>query len=324
MNRKKFGFTPLEMEVRISNRGGKRFLTGFTIVELLTSVAIIAMLVAMLVPALNMVRNKARETKQRAQFATIGMALMGFRADDGDYPPSGWDQPDYCGAQKLSEALLGWDLLGFHPDSAWRADGLDINDGLMTYDPPKTRDIDGDGVPDTLNERVEPYLELATTKVFTLRQLFGNSNPLWVSPVGLSEDRFVLCDSFATKKVTLVSGTTVTTVTAGAPILYYQANTSSKNHIGAISLADRIYNVRDNRPLVELMRMTDGKKHPLDNALRNFEFFYGDPGTGVTGYIQDPKVTARPWPYRADSYILISAGADGEYGTRDDICNFGN
>ena len=29
-----------------------------------------------------------------------------------------------------------------------------------------------------------------------------------------------------------------------------------------------------------------------------------------------------PRPYRADSYILISAGYDGLYGTRDDICNF--
>jgi hypothetical protein len=27
-------------------------------------------------------------------------------------------------------------------------------------------------------------------------------------------------------------------------------------------------------------------------------------------------------PYRADSFILISAGFDGEYGTADDICNF--
>jgi hypothetical protein len=34
-------------------------------------------------------------------------------------------------------------------------------------------------------------------------------------------------------------------------------------------------------------------------------------------------VQARPWPYRSDSYLLISAGADGLYGTDDDIRNFG-
>ena len=27
-------------------------------------------------------------------------------------------------------------------------------------------------------------------------------------------------------------------------------------------------------------------------------------------------------PFKADSYILISAGWDGEYGTADDVCNF--
>jgi hypothetical protein len=28
------------------------------------------------------------------------------------------------------------------------------------------------------------------------------------------------------------------------------------------------------------------------------------------------------WPVNADSYVLISAGADGLYGTADDITNF--
>jgi len=38
----------------------------------------------------------------------------------------------------------------------------------------------------------------------------------------------------------------------------------------------------------------------------------------------DPKASASGivWPYRPDSYILISAGADGYYGTADDITNF--
>jgi len=33
-------------------------------------------------------------------------------------------------------------------------------------------------------------------------------------------------------------------------------------------------------------------------------------------------VKARLEPARADSYLLISAGADGRYGTADDIANF--
>jgi hypothetical protein len=43
----------------------------------------------------------------------------------------------------------------------------------------------------------------------------------------------------------------------------------------------------------------------------------------VKGYkLRDPKITATKWPYRPDSYILISAGADGLYGTQDDVTNF--
>ena len=82
VKRKKSGFTPLEMKV--SNRGSKRFLTGFTIVELLTTLAIIAMLVGLLIPALSLVRNIAKETKQKAQLTTIGLALTTFRNDDGE------------------------------------------------------------------------------------------------------------------------------------------------------------------------------------------------------------------------------------------------
>ena len=47
----------------------KRFKkTGFSIVELLTVLAIITFLVGLLVPALNTVRTMARATKQKAQF----------------------------------------------------------------------------------------------------------------------------------------------------------------------------------------------------------------------------------------------------------------
>lgn len=34
------------------------------------------------------------------------------------------------------------------------------------------------------------------------------------------------------------------------------------------------------------------------------------------------KITTMSRPYRAETYILISAGEDGLYGTMDDICNF--
>ncbi len=277
--------------------------TGLTIIELLIVLGIIALLVGLLLPAVSAVKKMAKETKQKAQFATIELALEAFKNDYGDYPPSDWfllpphpSSIHYCGSQRLAEALLGWDLLGFHPNSAWREDGLDVTGGPGTYDPAQTRDINGDGVPDTFDERKGPYLELANVGAFRLVDLFETI-------VFLDPNTFVICDVFGAKKISMANGKIVR---AGAPILYYRADTSG-NKISTI------YNRRDNRFLILTKQIADfSRDHPLMRA----GIFYD--------YIKNPKITARDWPYRPDSYILISAGADGLYGTPDDICNFGN
>ena len=183
----------------------------------------------------------------------------------------------------------------------------------MTYDPARVR---GD---DSLNERRGPYLDLATTNAFRL----GNNPARQQDPEGLfnvttplNPDTFVICDVFGVKKITIIQpgpGGKTDIFKAGTPILYYRANTSSKN-INHPVWSQRIYNVEDNLGLVGLGRITDREPHALDPAK-----FYET--------ITDPKATTTPlvpWPYRPDSYILISAGLDGEYGTKDDIRNFGN
>jgi len=306
----------------------KRTKTGLTMIELLIVLGIIALLVGLLVPALNTVRNIAKETKQKAQLSTIEMALAAFKNDYGDYPPSNpysWlgdaqEAQNYCGAQKLTEALLGWDLLGFHPDSGWRADGTNrrsyrdpVNPGTVyapgqyfLYNPNSQVDMD---------KRKGRYLELATTNAFRLGYsapnvrdgLFADTNPL-------APNTFVLCDVFGARKISMADGSTVK---AGAPILYYKANTNGKQILD-------IYRMADNDGLVVVKEQADlienppaaGEQLPRNRLAGTFAFF--------ENYIADPKVTAKPWPYRPDSYILISAGADGLYGTDDDITNFGN
>jgi hypothetical protein len=106
------------------------------------------------------------------------------------------------------------------------------------------------------------------------------------------------------------------------PILYYKADTASTFHdpnlAGAMTVSNangNIYNYLDNNELVAL-----GK--PL----------LGTSGSASTHLMADPirfyqntksdKITTASRPFRADEYILISAGWDGEYGTADDICNF--
>jgi prepilin-type N-terminal cleavage/methylation domain-containing protein len=288
---------------------------GFTLVELLTVLLIIAALVGILIPALNTVRRIAKETKQKAQLTTIELSLEAFKNDNGDYPPSSWFNPpifDYCGAQKLTEALVGWDLRGFHPDSDFRASGRN-DKGVYIYD---TNSII------SLEQRKGPYLELATANTFRLGTsgrgmldgLFDYSTLGTSCP--LAPSTYVLCDVFGVKPVFTYGRSRP--INAGAPILYYRANTSSKNIDDAV-YENRIYNFRDNYPILSLRRLADWNKLFQDRMVHRLEDV-----TQFYEYIRDPKVSGRAWPYRPDSYLLISAGADGLYGTSDDIRNFGN
>lgn len=297
----------------------KREKSGLTLVEILVVLAIIALLAGILIPAITAVKDAAKEAKQKAQFTAIDIGLTAFRNDYGDYPSSGHTPPPsppyplrpvaggvYCGAQRLSEALLGLDLLGFHPKSAWWWDGLDIDAAVDVYDP--ARD---------LSERKGPYLESGTQNAFTLAELF----PSYGIATARGANRHVICDIYGATRVTTSDGTVVK---AGAPVLYYKANRSGKT-------IQTIYSVLDNLTILTVKE--PDVFHPLadpDPPVDQYEFFYGDGfATGdsrdqVIGYIEDPKIGAKVWPYNPKSYILISAGADGIYGTEDDIRNFGN
>ena len=61
---------------------------GFTIVELLTVMGIIAILIGLLVPALSMVKDYAKQVQQAAQFHSIEVGMDLYKAEFGSYPPS--------------------------------------------------------------------------------------------------------------------------------------------------------------------------------------------------------------------------------------------
>jgi len=285
----------------------KREKSGLTLVEIITVLAIIALLTGILIPAVSAVKTAAKNAKQKGQLATIELGLTAFKNDYGDYPPSNWPfrtpgaGDDYCGAQKLCEALLGLDLLGFHPKSEFTANGTTAA-GVNLYDA-------GD-----LGQRKKPYIELGKA---TAIKLGGRPDGLF--PAGaigpLNPDTHVICDVFGATNVVLPGGQSVK---AGAPILYYRADTSGTT-IG------QVYDYLDDAQIILAKEAADGRPHPLGTGIGGVNggvFFWGNPG--LVGYIQDPKITAKPWPYRPGSFILISAGADGIYGTGDDIRNFGD
>jgi hypothetical protein len=284
----------------------------------------------LLIPAVHTVQRRAKETKQKAQFTAIELGLAAFKSDYGDYPPSSWYDPfsagtslqNYCGAQKLAEAMVGWDLLGFHPNSAWRADGLaPAANGLAAVANTVYHE------PDTLKKRRGRYVEMDVANPFLLG---GGPDALFPGAVPPLEPRtYVLCDVFTRteRKIQRVDGTLTA---AGTPILYFKANPASLLHEPAAwanaATSACIYDARDNAAILNLGRVADAalplaqrRMHDLAPGVKTgtqgFEHFYLD-------YIRDMRIQNRRWPVRPDSYLLISAGMDGIYGTEDDIRNF--
>ena len=76
-----------------TSKHGRR--TGFTLIELLVVVAIIALLVAILLPSLNHARESARRVKCLANLRSISQAAMLYAEDNrGQYPRVIWDPND--------------------------------------------------------------------------------------------------------------------------------------------------------------------------------------------------------------------------------------
>jgi prepilin-type N-terminal cleavage/methylation domain-containing protein len=277
---------------------------AFTIIELLTVMSIIVILISVLVPALNNVRKYATKVKQKAQFNAIQASIELFNNENDGYPPStavdGIGQP-YCGAMKLCEAMMGRDLLGFHPDSVFRADGMDSTGTRQLYPVPPTTQ--------NLTARLGPLLQFENANAYRLADIYGPGNT-----GTFNENIFVLCDVYTRNMRTGKK--------MGMPILYYKADTSNYLHDPnaapePLDSKGNIYNYWDNQNLVALGKPWEQagsdsttSQHSLSNPVR----FYRN--------TRNTEVTTVRRPYRTDSYILLSAGFDGEYGTADDICNF--
>jgi type II secretory pathway pseudopilin PulG len=277
-----------------------RHIKAYTIIELLTVMSIIVILIGLLVPALNRVRIYAKGVKQKAQFHAIDAALELFNNEFEGYPPSnaldGQSQP-YCGAMKLCEAMVGRDLLGFHSQSVFRRDGMDTSGRFLLYPTPPS--------PDNLKARKGPYLQIENANAQRLEDIYGTRTAPFL-PANI-----VLCDVYSRELKTGLK--------TGMPVLYYKANTTNSLHDPnnlptPTDNKGNIYNYWDNHVLVGLGKPWESSGVASSHKLADPKRFYSN--------TRSDQITALAQPYRNDSYILISAGYDGEYGTADDICNF--
>jgi prepilin-type N-terminal cleavage/methylation domain-containing protein len=324
---------------------------AFTLVELLVVIVIIGILIGLLVPAVGAVRRIAREGACRAVLSAIETGLESYKADGnlgGAYPPS---RPDdhaggtprvkspytnkprpISGAGLLVWALSGADLLGtpgFKTVGNWqywaRCTGNQYNNG--PGDPTSPADLyamnSATGQP--AYPRSGPYVDASKLKVTQNENRTGS--PDFVIP----EERKVLGPNTPAREYPMYLDA------FGYPVLYWRADPA-----GRILGDENVYTLTDNTKR--------GIYHYIDNAaLLGGSVSYGEPelrlnkakqahalgwqnGTYTpqnpppvgcfNRFIMNEAVQARLEPHRPDSYLLVTPGYDGRYGTADDITNF--
>ncbi len=319
----------------------KRKKQGLTIIEMLVVLGIIATIAGLLIPATQAVRRYAKNTQQQVQLTNISVALEAWKNDSdlGKYPTSSTitqTQPAMLsGAQNLATALMGLDLRGYHP--ATRLGSSNVDTGVINYYlNPGQQSL----APDNVNARREHYLDITVARPFRLGNDIATNQPGLFDSIGnnLLSYSYVLCDVFDYKSrlmpITDRQGNTMSskTVKVGSPILYYRANGRGTRlypeTTGNYGDAEAVYQYADNADVVDL-KHTDPDLGTVIPAgaydIANPDAFYDNIRNPSAPTWTDATSTGtQGLPYRRDTYLLISAGADGIYGTSDDVTNFGN
>lgn len=306
---------------------------GFTLVELMVVIVIIGVLIAILVPAVGAVRRIAKEASTKAVIQALETGLQTFKTDGkvgGAFPPSGSDRSDgkvkspytnamvpITGAGLLVWALSGADQLGtpgFKPTGGrtyWaESTGSAYNGANVSAS--DLYALDSTGAP--AHPRSGPYIESGKVK------LSANAGA-----VGSGE--FVIDAETKARGTEYRRNYPMYLDAFGYPVLYWRADPAGRvaadNEFGQTGNSRGVYHWLDNAALLDdqadddLVLSGAGSDHKLDWAPVDTVEFGKFPR-----YIRNESVQAKVWPHRADSYLLVSAGADGLYGTADDIANF--
>jgi prepilin-type N-terminal cleavage/methylation domain-containing protein len=332
---------------------GHRKPQGFTLVEILVVVGILALLLAVLVPVVRRAQVSAQETAVKAQQQNISSGLEMFKSDFGYYPSSTpqnakgvdlvnpWDfditEDVILGFHRMAFALVGRDKLGCpakRGTGAYPSGYTGANPGpdslagwYYSYTSSTARGkfdaawVNYDGtIPANWaaanrTPRKTPYINPEGFSIVNDDTALSNSNT-YVP---------VICDKLDQKKgenITLpASGLSYQNMNRSV-VLYFAVNPRGlrittpavTTAIPSSEWSQEYYYMMDNFTILARGNAPSFPNKGTDDT--NQKWFGGE--------IEDKsaQVVNEHMPHNKDGYILISPGADLQYMTKDDIVNW--
>ena len=281
---------------------------GFTLVELLVVVSIIAILLAVIVPSISSVRILAQSASSQSMVRTLDQNCQLFYNDHKYYPGASADpneqmrldpnNPLYLEAsQILTRDLFGFTALRV-PEAACDPNQWTAQMNAKRYAELEPSDLDLEGKKNDLYYNIR------------------NDSPTIAS--GGTRRPYLILDRFGESR----------------PILYFPARQPprdiNESYLYGARPANAELLIANSEEAVDI-KLDPEYVAPDENEWARFRRFAGNPtSAGLPAKLEVPHAV---WvdpnnidkkAYRNDTFLLIGAGIDGKYLTEDDTTNFPN